>query len=105
MSILLACTDTRKHRIPFDSKSRTGFVINVTNYPVLWISKLQTETALSTMEAEINALAHSCKELFLIIDIVSELDHVVGLPKNDLTSTHISIHEDNDGALVLFLHS
>ena len=35
------------------------FVINVANYTVLWVRKLQTETALSTMEAELNALAHS----------------------------------------------
>lgn len=41
-------------------KSRTGFVITVANCPVLRQSKLQTETALSTMEAEIIALAHSC---------------------------------------------
>ena len=82
-------------------KSRTGFVINVANCPVLWISKLQQETALSTMEAEIIALAHSCRELFPIIDIVHELGVVVGLPTTDLTSMHVSIHEDNAGALVL----
>ena len=86
---------------PVCAKSRTGFIINVANCPVLWTSKLQTETALSTMEAEINALAHSCKELFPIIDIVSELGDVVGLPTKDLTSMHVSIHEDNAGALVL----
>ena len=32
-------------------KSRTGFVITFANCPVFWASKLQTETALSTMEA------------------------------------------------------
>ncbi|KAL7537222.1 hypothetical protein ACHAXR_009343 [Thalassiosira sp. AJA248-18] len=47
-------------------KSRTGFIITVARCPVLWVSKLQTETALSTMEAEIIALAHSCRELFSI---------------------------------------
>ena len=34
-------------------RSRTGFVITVANCPVLWSSKLQTETAMSTMEAEV----------------------------------------------------
>ena len=42
-------------------KSRTGFLITICGCPVLWQSKLQSETALSTMEAEIIALAHSCK--------------------------------------------
>ena len=82
-------------------KSRTGFIITVANCPVLWMSKLQTETALSTMEAEIIALAHSCRELFPIIDLVISLGKAVGLPTEDLTTMHVSIHEDNAGALVL----
>ena len=86
---------------PVCAKSRTGFVINVANCPILWVSKLQTETALSTMEAEINALAHSCKELFPIVDLVSKLGTVAGLPTEGLASMHVSIHEDNAGALVL----
>ena len=60
-------------RDPSCVKSRTGFVITVANCPVLWQSKLQTETALSTMEAEIMTLAHSCQELFPVMDMVSML--------------------------------
>ncbi len=37
--------------------SRTGYVICLSDCPVLWISKLQTEIALSTMEAEYVALS------------------------------------------------
>jgi hypothetical protein len=81
-------------------KSRTGFVITVANCPVLWQSKLQTETALSTMEAEVVALAHSCRELFPIMDMVSLLGTKVGLPVSGATMK-VSIHEDNAGALVL----
>ena len=53
------------------------------------------------MEAEIIALAHSCRELFPIMDLVVELDKAVGLPTDDLTTLHVSIHEDNAGALIL----
>ena len=81
-------------------KSRTGYVINVADCPVHWQSKLQTETALSTMEAEIVALAHSCQELFPIMDMVSSIGPVVGLEVGD-TSMNVSIHEDNAGALIL----
>ncbi len=81
-------------------KSRTGFVITVANCPVLWQSKLQTETALSTMEAEVIALAHCCRELFPIMDMVSLLGTKVGLPVSG-TTMNVSIHEDNAGALVL----
>ena len=58
---------------PSSVKIRTGYVINVADCPVLYHSKLQTETALSTMEAEIVALAHCCRELFPVMDMVAEL--------------------------------
>lgn len=85
---------------PICVKSRTGYVINVAHCPVLWQSKLQTETALSTMEAEVVALAHCCRELFPIMDLVKCLGDVFGLPKKD-TTMNVSIHEDNAGALIL----
>ena len=81
-------------------KSQTRFVITVANCPVLWQSKLQTETALSTMEAEVVAFAHSCRELFPIMDMFSMLGEKVGLPVSNATM-NVSIHEDNAGALVL----
>jgi hypothetical protein len=68
------------HENPTDPscvKSQTGFVTTVANCPVLWQSKLQTETALWTMEAKIVALAHSCRELFPIMDVVSMLGEKV----------------------------
>jgi hypothetical protein len=85
---------------PASVKSRTGYVITVANCPVLWQSKLQTETALSTMEAEIVALVHSCRELFPIMDMVTVLGPAVGLLVGD-TTMNVSIHEDNAGALIL----
>ena len=82
-------------------KSRTGFLITVCDCPVIWVLKLQTMTALSTMEAEIVALAHCCRDLFPIIDIVTEFSKVIGLPSKDLALMHVSFHEDNAGALIL----
>ncbi len=46
------------HDNPSCVKSWTGYVIDVANCPVIWQSKFQTETALSTMEAEIVAISH-----------------------------------------------
>ena len=37
---------------PVCVKSRTGYLITFMNCPLLWASKLQTQIALSTMEAE-----------------------------------------------------
>lgn len=86
---------------PVCVRSRTGFIITVANCPVLWQSKLQTETATSTMEAEIVAMSSCCKELFPIIDMVGEIGKAVGLTANEATKMHIAIHEDNAGALIL----
>jgi hypothetical protein len=56
-----------RHDNPSCVKSWTGYVINVANCPVMWQSKLQTETALSTMEAEIVAISHCACELIPIM--------------------------------------
>ncbi len=45
---------------PVCVKSQTGCVIVVANCPIMWQSILQSETTLSTMEAEIGALDHTC---------------------------------------------
>ena len=52
------------------------------------------------MEAEVTALAHSCRVLLLIIDMVASLSDAVGFPK-DLTTMQVTVHEDNAGALIL----
>ena len=88
------------HTDPACAKSRTGFIITFADSPVYWQSKLQTETALSTMEAEIIALSACCRELFPIIDMVRSMAEATNLPVGD-TTMNVSIHEDNSGALVL----
>jgi len=89
-----------EHTDPACAKSRTGFIITFADCPVFWQSKLQTETALSTMEAEIIALSACCRELFPIMDMLSPVTKSVKLPIGR-TTMNVSIHEDNSGALVL----
>ncbi len=91
------------HKKPMDPscvKSCSGFVITFADVPILWQSKLQTETALSTMDAKIIALAACCRELFPIIDMVESVTCSVNLPIGE-TTMQLSVHEDNSGALVL----
>jgi hypothetical protein len=61
---------------PHCVRSWTGYVILLAGCPVLWKSKLQTEIALSTMEAEYVALSQSCKDLFPLLDQIKELSHL-----------------------------
>jgi transposase InsO family protein len=86
---------------PHCARSRTGYIIMAFGCPVLWKSRLQTEIALSTMEAEYVALSTACKDLFPIVDMVKELAGSVGIEIKSVANMHINIHEDNVGALTL----
>ncbi len=85
---------------PVCVKSRSGYVIMVANCPITWQSKLQSENTLSTMEAKIIALAHSCCKLFPMMNGVSIMGKAIGLPVGN-TTIQIFIHENNAGTLVL----
>jgi len=85
---------------PACAKICTGFVIVFSGVPVMWKSKLQTKTSLSTMDAEIIALAACMRELIPIMDMIQELAVAVGKSAGDV-SMKVSVHEDNLGALVL----
>jgi hypothetical protein len=86
---------------PHCTRSRTGFVILAFGCPIMWKSKLQTEIALSTMEAEYVALSTALKDLLPIISMVRELWSAVGLQNDVISNLHCKVHEDNAGALVL----
>ena len=73
----------------------------LSNCPIVWVSKLQTEIVLSTMEAEYIAMSQACKDLFPIMDLVTELSTSFGLMFLCGLQFHVKIHEDNVGALTL----
>lgn len=64
---------------------------------MVWISKLQTETTLSTMEDEILLWP------IVVASVVScdGLGKVDGVKMKEVVLMHISIHEKNSGALVI----
>ena len=86
---------------PHCARSRTGYVITISGCPVIWRSSLQTEIAMSTMEAEYVAMSTACKDLFPLIDLVHELGGCLGIPVSNSSNLHVRIHEDNVGALTL----
>ena len=68
---------------PVCVKSRTGYVITLGACPLLWVSKLQTEIALSTMEAEYIALSQSMRDLLPIKRLVECVADALDLQKSD----------------------
>jgi hypothetical protein len=86
---------------PHCVRSRTGYVILLAGCPVLWTSKMQTEIALSTMEAEYIALSTACRDLFPLMDKLLEITSTLSLPYTLGALMHVRVHEDNVGALTL----
>ncbi len=83
-------------------KSRTGYVITFASCPVLWCSKLQTEIALSTTEAEYIALSQSTRDLIPMRGLLAKLSAATKLIVSS-TTTYSTIFEDNKGCIELAL--
>ena len=77
---------------PISVKSRTEFVILFMGCPLLWISKLQTQISLSTMESEYIALSHSMRELIGTREVLKEIfKHVFN--NDSITPECITTHK------------
>lgn len=86
---------------PVCVKSRTGFCLTLGGCPLLWVSKLQTEVALSTTEAEYIALSQSMRELLPMRRLLAEVCTNITIPHLQQANLHSTVFEDNNGALSL----
>ena len=98
------CGNWNKLTAPNDAstaKSRTGYLIMFAKCQVTWTSKLQTQIALSTTEAEYMALSQSLRDGIPLMQLVQELvqKKIMILPQN--TQVYCKCFEDNSGALEL----
>jgi hypothetical protein len=89
------------HQDPVCVKSRTGFCLTLGDCPLLWVSKLQTEIALSTTEAEYIALSQAIRELLPMRALFQEVGTTLKLKCAIPTILHSTVFEDNNGALSL----
>ena len=86
---------------PVCVKSRTGFTITLGGCPVIWVSKLQTEIALSTLEAEYIALSSAMQDLLPMRRVLEEIGQQLKLDFVKPAMLHSTVFEDNNGALGL----
>ena len=77
--------------------SRTGYVIRYFGCPILWHSKLQTEIALSTTEAEYIALSSAMRDLIPMRTLLAEIGKVLEISETEIVC-HSKLFEDNKGA-------
>ena len=86
---------------PDTARSRSGFIIKYAGCPVFWASKMQTEIALSTTEAEYIALSTALREVIPMMELIEEM-RVEGFGMMATTPTvYCKVFEDNSGAVEL----
>ena len=97
---------------PLCVKSRTGFLITFMGCPLHWMSKLQSQIALSTMEAEYIALSQAMREVIGFREILKEIYSLVLNKKEEFESLSFqaisktfgsipssTVYEDNEACL------
>jgi hypothetical protein len=67
--------------------------------PIQWSSKLQTEIALSTMEAAYIALSQAMRELLPLCWLLLEIANAMKLPGINNYVIKSTVFEDNNGAI------
>ena len=64
---------------PICAMSRNGFVVTFSNFPLFWVSKLQTEISLTTLHSEYVALSHYVRALLPLKSIIKEAIDNLGI--------------------------
>jgi hypothetical protein len=85
---------------PSSVKSRSGYVITFAGCPILWSSKMQSEIALSTTEAEYISLSTSLRDLIPMRTIIQELSSICQISIAS-ANTYSTVFEDNKGCVDL----
>ena len=83
------------------AKSRSGYAITYASCPVLWASKLQTEVALSTTEAEYVCLSQSLRDTIPLMNLLAEVRDKLDKDVISVPAVRCTLFEDNSGALEL----
>lgn len=86
---------------PVCVKSRTGYCLTLGSCPLIWVSKLQTEVALSTTEAEYIALSQAMRDLIPMRRLLQEAGQALQMAFSKPAILHSTVFEDNNGAISL----
>ena len=80
--------------------SRTGYVIFYAKCPIVFVSKMQTEIALSTAESEYIACSTAMRDVISLMQLMKEIDGIFPLhmPK---PRVHCDVYEDNESCIAM----
>ncbi len=84
---------------PSTSKSHSGWVVFYAGCPIIWASKIQTKTALSTTEAEYIAMSMALWDVIPIMELIKEMKdyHIPVICTKPYV--YCKVFEDNSEAL------
>jgi hypothetical protein len=83
------------------ARSRTGYIVKLSGCPLVWKSFLQSEIALSTLEAEYSALSQALRTLLPLRRMLTAVADIVCLPREVQATILAEVFEDNQGCLAL----
>ena len=86
---------------PSTAKSRSGWVIFYARCPIIWASKLQSQVALSTTEAEYIAMSMALRDVIPIMELMTEFRERNFKVICTQPQVYCKVFEDNSGALEL----
>jgi hypothetical protein len=90
--------------VPFDpsmAKSRSGWIVFYAGCPVIWASKLQSQVAMSTTEAEYITMSQSLRDVLPIMFLVNKIKTHGFNVISTIPNIFCKAFEDNSGALEL----
>ena len=86
---------------PDSVKSRTGYIVEIANCPVIWVSKLQSTVVTSTMESEYTAMSMALLSVIPLLAIIELVSDGPNYDKYKLLTFKATVHKDNQEALIL----
>ena len=86
---------------PSTAKSRSGWIIFYAGCPVSWASKLQSQVALSTTEAEYIAMSQALRDVIPVMNLIQEMREQEFQVICIEPYVYCKLFEDNSGALEL----
>ena len=88
-------------RDPNSVRSRTGYIITLCKWPVIWKSQLQSHLSQSTTEAEYSSLSSSLKVFLPLKKLIQEMVSKIESPPVKNITVHANVFEDNQSAYFL----
>ena len=80
-------------------------MVTYANCSLLWVSKIKTEIALSTLHSEYVALSHYVRELLPLKILIKEVIDNLGIDSENLKFVSRStIYKENNGSIVVTIN-